>query len=152
VHAVSGEVDGVDRAGRVITIKSGGTIQTPIYVGPDLPVFDQLERGDRVTVRFYDSYIVDLTPGTRMTPPFDTTGEAKRTLDRDDAAVIQQIKMTVTVDAIDSGNRVVTYHGFDNRRVQRQVQDAALIDGLKVGDVVTITFTRARAAAIEKAQ
>ena len=152
VFAVSGVVDDVDRAGRMITIKSAGTVQAPIYVGPDLPVFDQLNRGDVVTVRFYDSYIVDVTPGARMTPPTNTTDEAQRTLDRADASVIQQTKLTVTVDAIDIANRVVTYHGFDNRRVMRQVQQPALIEGLKVGDVVTITYTRARAAAIEKAQ
>ena len=58
--------------------------------------------------------------------------------------------MTVTVDAIDATNRVVNYHGFDNRPVMRQVQHPQLIEGLKVGDVVTITYTRARAAAIEK--
>jgi Cu/Ag efflux protein CusF len=152
VFAVSGEVDDVDRAGRMITIKSAGPVQTPIYVGPDLPIFDQLKRGDVVTVRFYDSYIVDVTPGARMTPPSNTTEEAQKALDRSDAGVIQQMKLVVTVDEIDAANRVVTYHGFDNRRVQRQVQQPALIDGLKVGDVVTITFTRARAAAIERGQ
>jgi hypothetical protein len=44
----------------------------------------------------------------------------------------------------------VTYHGFDNRRVQRQVQQPGLLEGVKVGDVVTISYTRARAAAITK--
>ena len=59
--------------------------------------------------------------------------------------------MTVTLDAVDTVTRMVIYHGFDNRRVQRQVQHPELIEGLKVGDVVTITYTRARAASIEKA-
>jgi Cu/Ag efflux protein CusF len=152
VFAVSGVVDDVDRVGRTITIKSGGTTQAPIYVGPDLPIFDQLNRGDTVTVSFHDSYIVDVTPGARMTPPSNTTADAKRELDRADADVIQQTKLVVTVDEIDAANRVVTYHGFDNRRVLRQVQHPTLLEGLKVGDVVTITYTRARAAAIEKAQ
>ena len=151
VFAVSGEVDDVDRAGRMITIKSAGVVQSPIYAGPDLPIFDQLNRGDIVTIRFYDSYIVALTPGERMGPIANTTTEAQKALDRDDAGVMQQTKMTVTIDAIDLATNMVTYHGFDNRRVQRQVQHPELIEGPKVGDVVTITHTRARAA-IEKAQ
>ncbi len=150
VFAVAGVVDDVDRVGRMITIKSAGVIQSPIYVGPDLPIFEQLERGDRVTIRFYDSYIVDVTPAARIAPLADTTAEAKKTLDRADADVIQQITMTVTVDAIDAANRVVSYHGYDNRPVMRQVQHPQLIEGLKAGDVVTITYTRARAATIEK--
>jgi hypothetical protein len=152
VFAVSGEVDDVDRVGRNVTIKSAGVIQAPIYVGPDLPIFDQLNRGDIVTIRFFDSYIVDLTPGARMALPSDTTAEAQKALDRADASVLQQTRLIVTVDAIDAANRVVTYHGVDNRRVFRQVQHPRLIEGLKVGDVVTITYTRARAAAIEKGQ
>ena len=66
--------------------------------------------------------------------------------------MIQQTKLTVTVDAIDIAARLVTFHGFDNRRVLRPVQHPELIEGLKVGDVVTITYTRAQAAAIEKRQ
>ena len=149
---MSGEVDDVDRVGRMITIKSAGVIQSAIYVGPDLPIFDQLTRGDIVTIRFYDSYIVAVTPGARMSPPSDTTEEAQKALDRADASVMQQSKLTVTVDAVDTATSMVTYHGFDNRRVQRQVQHPKLIEGLKVGDVVTITYTRSRAAAIEKRQ
>jgi hypothetical protein len=152
IFAVSGEVDDVDRVGRMITIKSAGVVQAPIYAGPDLPIFDQLNRGDTVTIRFYDSYIVELTPGERMGPPTNTTTEAQAKLDRDDASVLQQVKLTVTVDAIDPVMRTVTYHGFDNRRVMKQVMQPQLIDGLKVGDVVTITYTRARAAAITKGQ
>jgi hypothetical protein len=152
VFAVSGEVDDVDRVGRMITIKSGGVVQSPIYAGPDLPIFDQLNRGDTVTIRFYDSYIVALTPGERMGPPVNTTADAQTQLDRNDASVLQQLKLTVTVDAIDPAMRTVTYHGFDNRRVLRQVMHPTLMDGLKVGDVVTITYTRARAAEIIKGQ
>lgn len=152
VFAVSGAVDDVDRVGRMITIKSAGVVQSAIYVGPDLPIFDQLTRGDVVTIRFYDSYIVAVTPGARMAPPSDTTAEAQQALDRADAGVMRQSKLTVTVDAVDTATSMVTYHGFDNRRVQRQVQHPTLIEGLKVGDVVTITYTRARAAAIEKRQ
>jgi Cu/Ag efflux protein CusF len=154
ISEASGVVDDIDRVGRNITIKSGGTLQVAIYVGPDLPIFDQLNRGDVVIIRFYDSVIVDVTPGARMGPPTITTADAQQAVDRErgDATVMSQTKITVTVDEIDIAARLVTYHGSDNRRVLRQVQHLQLIDGLKVGDVITITFTRARAAAIEKRQ
>ena len=152
ISAASGEVDDIDRVGRTITIKSGGAVQYPIYVGPDLPIFDQLSRGDVVTIRFYDSVIVDLTPGARIGPIEVTTAEAQKNLERGDAQIMNQTKLTVTIDSIDTATHQVTYHGFDNRPVLRQVQHLQLIDGLKVGDVVTIIYTRARAAAIEKRQ
>jgi hypothetical protein len=152
VFATSGEVADVNRVGRTITIKSSGVVRSDIYVGPDLPIFDQLNRGDVVTIRYYDSYIVALTPGARLGPPENTTAQAQKDLDRADAGVTLQTKLVVTVDAVDPATSTVTYHGFDNRRVLRQVQHPKLIDGLKAGDVVSITYTRARAVAIEKRQ
>jgi hypothetical protein len=150
IYELSGEVSDIDRTGRTITLRAGGVVQAPIYVGPDMPIFADLNRGDFVSIRYYDAYIVEVTPRARMVPPEDTTAEARRQMDRPDARVLQQARLVVTVDALDAATGVVTYHGADNRRVQRLVQDRRLIEGLKVGDVVTITFTRASAVSIEK--
>jgi hypothetical protein len=152
VSVISGVVDRIDRAGRLVTVRSADGLQTPIYAGPDLPVFDQLARGDRVTIRFYDSYIVEATPGERLTSVQDTTADAQKKFDTGDTSVLQQLRMVVTIDEIDLRNNTVTYHDVTNRRVMRGVQQPKLLDGLKRGDVVTITYTRARAASIEKAR
>jgi hypothetical protein len=148
--AVSGIVEDVDRAGRLVTIRAGNTVQAPIYAGPDMPIFDQLARGDLVTIRFYDAVIVEVTPGARLAPPRDTTAEAQQKLARPDAAVLQQITLVVTIDSIDAATGMVVYHGVDNRRVQRLVQQRQLLEGVKAGDVVTIRQTRAQAVGIEK--
>lgn len=151
VFEISGPVDRIDRAGRTISITSAGSMSAPIYVGPDLPIFDQLNSGDVVTVRYYDSVIVEVTPRERMKPLEDTTSEARKMVDRPDANILQQTRMVVTIDSLDVENGTVTYHGFDNRRVFRVVRDRRLMEGVKPGDVVTITFTRAQAVAITKA-
>jgi len=152
VYEMSGPVERVDRAGRTVTILSAGVVQAPIYAGPDLPIFDQLQRGDVIVIKYYDSYIVEVTPNARGGPLKDTTAEAQQKLDRDDAGVMQQLKLVVTIDEIDAAKGWVTYHGSDNRRVLRAVQQRQLLDHVKVKDVVTITYTRARAASIQKAQ
>jgi hypothetical protein len=152
VFEMAGQVNRIDRTGRTVTITSAGTVSAPIYAGPGLPIFDQLSSGDLVVVRYYDSYIVEVTPGERMAPPATTTADAQKELNRDDASVLQQTKLVVTIDAVDPATASVTYHGFDNRRVFRVVRDRRLLEGVKVGDVVTITYTRAQAVGITKAQ
>ena len=152
VFEVAGQVDRVDHAGRTVTISSAGVISAPIYVGPDLAVFDNLNTGDIVIVKYYDSYIVELTPGERMRAPEIKNADALADQTTDSARLIQQTTLVVTIDAIDVATASVTYHGFDNRRVFRVVQDRKLLEGLKVGDVVTITYTRAQAVSIAKAQ
>ena len=150
ISVITGVVDRVDRVGRLVTVRSDDGLQTPIYAGPDLPAFDQLARGDRVTIRFYDSYIVEATPGARMKPVEDTTADAQKKFDTESTSVLQQLRLVVTIDEIDRNNNTVTYHDVTNRRVLRGVQHPKLLENLKRGDVITITYTRARAASIEK--
>jgi len=153
VFEVSGRVDRVNRSGRTVTVSpagAAGVASTPIYVGPDLAIFDGLKMGDLVVVRYYDSYIVELTPGRKMGPPKIVAGPELEGLKTDDARVLQATRLTVTIDAIDISAGSVTYHGSDNRRVFRVVQDRKLLDGLNAGDVVTITYTRAQAVSIRR--
>ena len=152
VFEISGTVDRVNRSARTITVLSAGASPGPIYAGPDLAIFDSLTPGDVVVVRYYDSYIVELTPGKRMGPPEIVAGTELDQLKTADARVLQRTRLTVTIDAIDVAAGSVTYHGSDNRRVFRVVQDRRLLDGLKAGDVVTITYTRAQAVSIGRAQ
>ena len=151
VFELSGKVDRVNRSARTITVFRSGAVSEPIYVGPDLAVFDQLKRGDFVVVRFYDSYTVERTPGKKMGPPEMVTGAELEALKTDDARVMQRTRITVTIDAIEMAAGSVTYHGSDNRRVFRVVQDRKLLEGLSAGDVVTITYTRAQAVSIVRA-
>lgn len=150
VITISGQVEEIDRVGREVTIRTGNTIQAPIYAGPDMPIFDQLNRGDLVAIRYYDALVVEITPGARMQPPMDTTEQARKKVDRPDLMVLQQLTLVVTVDAIDPNTGMVTYHDVTNRRVQRLVQQRQLLEGIKPGDVVTIRQSRAQAVAIEK--
>ena len=152
VFEVTGQVDRIDRSGRTVSITSAGVVSAPIYAGPDLAVFDQLSSGDIVTVRYYDSIIVEVTPRERMKPLEDTTREAQEAVTRPDASILQQTRLVVTIDAVDAAKATVTYHGVDNRRVFRVVRDRRLLEGVKPGDVVTITATRAQAVTISRQQ
>jgi len=67
-----------------------------------------------------------------------------------DADIMQQIKMVVTVDAIDPPKGLITYRTADNRLATRLVQDPKLLTGLKRGDVVEVTYTRERALELTK--
>jgi hypothetical protein len=150
ISEISGTVERIDRVGRMVTIRSGDNgVETAIYAGPELAGFDQLDRGDFVSIRFYDSYIVEATPQATMKGIEDTTKTAQQAV-TDANSILQQLRLVVTIDELHRGNQTVTYHGADNRRVLRGVTNPELFDRLKVGDVVTITYTRARAASIEK--
>jgi hypothetical protein len=64
--------------------------------------------------------------------------------------VQQQLKAVVTVERIDPRMQTVIYQTGDNRRIIRQVADPHLLDGLKSGDVIELTYTRQRAIELQR--
>ena len=142
---LSGQVERIDRRSRVVTVVGDGNVFHTIHVDPGVTGFDALKVGDRVTVRYIESVIVQVRPDAKPTPVQDTTEQA-RTAEPD---VLEQSKTTVTIERIDSQGLFVTYRTHDNRRVVHSVRDKTLIQGIRPGDRVEITLTRARALSIQ---
>jgi len=58
--------------------------------------------------------------------------------------VIQRLKAIVTIELVDHAAQTIAYKGRDNRSVTRMVANRRMLDGLKPGDVVEITYSRER--------
>ena len=148
VVAVTARVEQVDILKRSLALKTADGIAHTVYVGPELAVFRELKTGDNVLVRIVESVIVKARPGAKPAM-MDTTAAAKKAPEGAKAEVLQQLKAVVTIESVDLPTQVVVYKGADSRRVQRQVTDPRLLDGLKAGDVIEITYTRERAISLE---
>ncbi len=142
-------VDRIDRFARSVTLRTNEGLLHTVYVGPELKVFDGLKTGDTVTARIVESIVVAVRPNAKPSVITDTTAEARRgSTGRGD--VQQQLKATVTVQSVDVQKQVITYRTADNRNVIRPVMEAHLLEGLKPGDIVEVTFTRERAIELER--
>ena len=64
--------------------------------------------------------------------------------------MLRQLKATVRIDSVDRRQNVVVYTTGLNLRVTRAVADPRLLDGLKAGDVVEVTYTRERAVDVQR--
>ena len=147
---VTARIERVDVFSRSLTLKTADGIVHVVYVGPELALFRELKTGDNVLVRIVESVIVEARPGAKTTAVMDTTAAAKKTPEAAQGDVLQQLKAVVTIESVDLPTQMVVYMGGDNRRVQRQVRDPRLLDGLKAGDVIEITYTRERAIALQR--
>jgi hypothetical protein len=145
VAVVSGRIDRIDPFSRSVSLRTAAGQPYSVFVGPELKIFDQLRAGDAVTVRIFESVVVALRPNAKTTVVEDSTAAAKKGAPGARADVIQQLKATVTIESIDAATQVISYKGADNRSVTRVVSDPRLIDGVKPGDTVEITYTRERA-------
>ena len=62
------------------------------------------------------------------------------------------MKAAVTIESLDRGQNVIVYRTADNQRGTRRVLDPRLLDGLKAGDVIEVTYTQERAVDIQRAR
>jgi hypothetical protein len=60
------------------------------------------------------------------------------------------LKAVVTIERVDLNTQTVVYKTGDNRSVIRYAVDRKLLENLKQGDVVEVTYTRQRAVELEK--
>jgi hypothetical protein len=144
---VTATVERIERSSRVVTLRSDNNTFQTVYVEKGVTQFDDLKVGDVVTVRYTESVIVEVRPTAKLVPPQDTTQEARR---RGVENVVEQLNTVVTIDSIDPQGLFVTYRTYDNRRIMRAVSDKALLEGIRPGDRIEITVTRARAVSIER--
>jgi hypothetical protein len=149
VMAGTARVERVDTFGRSITVRTDQGVIHTVYVGPELNVFDQLRSGDTVTIRVVESVIVALKRGAKPTALTDTTAAARKA-SGGQSDVQQQLRAIVTIESVDVQAQVVVYIAGDNRRVMRNAVDPHLLEGLKKGDVVELTYTRERAIELQK--
>jgi hypothetical protein len=152
VVTVAGSVERIDRSTRTLTLRTSHNTTQMISVAPDLKLFDELQTGDKITVRLSESVIVAVAPGVKPSMPVDTTASATTTDPSERREVIQQLKAACTVESIDRTQNLIVYKTADNRRVVRAVVDPRLLDGLKPGDVIEVTYTRERAIDLKRAQ
>lgn len=144
---VTATVDRIEKVSRVVTFRTADNVFQSVYVEPAVKLFDELKTGDVVTVRYVESVVAEVRPGAKLTEVRDSTEEARKAGDQD---VIQQLKMVVTIEDIDSQGLFVKYRTNDNRLVVQSVIDKKIIEGLRAGDRVEVTLTRARAVSIER--
>jgi Cu/Ag efflux protein CusF len=146
-------IQAIDSTTRTVTLRDEKGQEDTFTVGPQIKRFDELKVGDTVKMTYYESLVFQVRkPGDKVDPAsIDLAlNRAKSALPAGSMAV--QDKMTVTVKAIDPAVPSVTVTTPDGRTVTRKIEDKKNIEGLKVGDQVDITYTRALLAAIERAK
>jgi hypothetical protein len=145
-------IEAIDRAGRLITLKSPEGNLATVYADRHVRRFDELKVGDTVTATYYESIaILVRQPGDPAPVP---TSEAivpgKGPAPGGTGAV--QETVTVTVQAIDRANQAVTVKRPDGGLVSFRVRDPKQLEKVKAGDTVDVTSTRSLLVSVTPAK
>ena len=146
-------IQAIDSTTRTITLRDQSGQEDMYTAGPAVTRFAELKVGDTVKTTYYESTVLQIRKAGGQAAP--TSSEAavtpgKGALPAGTASV--QDKMTVTVKAIDNTLPSITVATPAGRTVTRKVENKKNLEGVSVGDLIDITYTRAVLINVERAQ
>ena len=137
---LSGIVETIDHQKRVVNIKTPDGKFESIDVPPAAKRFDELKVGDKVSITYNN------TVSARLKPPGEaavntvtgttTAGQAERP----GGTATMERTMTATVSDIDKSASSISFTGPNGWKYSRRVVDPTVLDKVKVGDQVDITW------------
>ncbi len=149
---ISATIQAIDTTSRTITLRDDKGNEDLYTVGDTVQRFNELKVGQKLNITYYESIVFQLLkPGEKGggTSYEAALNRAKSALPAATLAV--QDKATVTVKAVDQATPSITVVTADGRTVTRKVEDKKNIEGVKAGDRIDITFTRALVTNVQNA-
>jgi hypothetical protein len=111
--------------------------------------FDEVKVGDKVSVTYNNTVLVKLKPPGEAAAD---TGSQTSTMGqeaRPGGTTAVERTMTATVAAIDTAAPSITFVGPNGWKYSRRVADPDVLDKLKVGDQVDITWNTSVTVAVD---
>ena len=137
---VSGTVETIDHQKRVVNIKAPDGKIVTVDVPAGATRFDELKVGDKVSITYNNTVSARLkAPGEAPVNTATGTSTAGQG-DRPGGTAGVERTMTVTVSDVDKGTSSITFTGPNGWKYSRRVVDPTVLDKVKVGDQVDITW------------
>jgi Cu/Ag efflux protein CusF len=152
VTKVRGTVAGVDKDAGTVTLKGpkGRTVTIEVK---DKSKLDQIKVGDPVVAAYMEAVAWRVVKAGSGAAPGVSTQETRvssKPGETPAGAVGREVTATVTITAIDRKNHTVTVKGPQGGTETIKAKEPKNLEGLKVGDMVEITYSQALAVSLDK--
>ena len=149
---VTAKVTKIDQKTRKVTIKTDDGKEYSFIAGDNVKNLAQVKKGDVITAVYTEAIAYQVRKHNKQTGVEVTDAVAAAPAGAKPAgAVVQQTTVAVTITAIDSTIPTVTFKGPQGNTKTIKVKDPQKLVGVKVGDVVDITYTEALAVKVDAA-
>ncbi len=137
---LSGTVATIDYNKRTVNIKKAdGSFET-VDVPAGAKRFDELKVGDKVSITYNNNVSARLKPPGEAPVDTQTATTTAGQGSRPGGTAAVQRTITATVDAIDKNASSITFTGPNGWKYSRHIVDPTVLDRVKVGDKVDITW------------
>src|SRR4030095_16260881 len=148
---ISATVTAIDMKNRMVTLKGPEGNEFAVLVDPAVKNLAQVRVGDTVDATYIQSVALDFQKGDgiRMAMTTDAAASA-RAGQKPGAAALTQVTLVTNIWALDAAKGTVVVRGPYGHFTEVKLKDPALLNGVKVGDQMKMTFTQAVATAVVK--
>jgi Cu/Ag efflux protein CusF len=146
------KVVGINQKKREVTLQGADGEKKTIEVGDEVKNLPQVHKGDMVTVAYHRAIAATLKKKGKAKPGSSSAQEVLTAKPGEMPAAIgaHTTKVTATVTNLDRKTQEITLKGPKGRSVVVAVEDPTVLDKVKTGDLVEITYTEAVAIAVDK--
>ena len=149
---ITATIKAIDVANRMLTLQSSAGETQTFKVGPQVQRLGEFAVGDTIVMDYNQGLGLEFQPaGSERVPP--TAGAVAGRASSEQApggAAAAGVQATVTVTAIDSAKRLVTFQGPGGNVYQVKAGPKIKLEKLKVGDHLLATYVEAVAIQLEK--
>jgi len=152
VH-LTATVKAVDVPGRTITLQNKAGKAETFKAGPEIQRLEDIAVGDTVVIDYVQGLALEFQPpgSATVAPTAVATGGRADKSQPPGAAATAGVTATVTVTAIDSVKRLVSFEGPGGNVYTVKAGPKIHLEKLKVGDKLLATYVEALAVKLEKA-
>lgn len=152
VTKVRGTVSAIDKDAGTVTLKGpkGNTLTIEVN---DKSKLDQVNVGDPVVAAYIEAVAFRVQKAGSGATPGVSVQESRvssKPGETPAGAIGREVTATVTITAIDKKAHTVTIKGPKGGTETIKAKDPKNLEGLKVGDMVEITYTQALAVSLDK--
>jgi hypothetical protein len=138
--SISGTVETIDHNRRIVNIKTPDGKFQSIDVPASAKRFDELKVGDKVSITYNNTVSARLKPPGEAPVNTAVTTSTAGQGERPGGTADVERTMTATISDIDKNAQSITYTGPNGWKYSRRVADPTILDKVKVGDQVDVTW------------
>lgn len=145
-------VTAIDQQTRMVTLKGSDGQTKSFRVSDEVQNLSQVKRGDTVTIAFFESIAWELLKKGTAEPSMDAAADAQRAPagGMPGGVAGAAVRVTAKISKIDRKTNMVSLTGPEGKVVEVKVKNPSRLEGVKVGDLVDITYTEAMAISVER--
>ena len=145
-------IQSIDVPGRTLTVRGQGGRSQTVKLGPEVTRLKEFSVGDTIRVDYEQGLALEFQPpGSPTVLPESGTTAGRTGRDQLPGSTASSgIQATVTITAIDTEKRLVSFQGEGGKVYQVKASPMIRLEKLKVGDRLLVTYVETVAIRLQK--